>query len=392
MRFFVLLLLFAVSLVGCQTQPALPTQVDLTTATSQATPTRRTLPPTWTPSPPPTVIETATPRQAAATPTAANTAGTLYYIFNGDAIVKLLGDGSFEELIPIPHIGMGVTDLALSPDDTLLAYVASVPDRDSTREIYVTDREGNNTRSMTSLDYARVLEPTWRPDGGALVFLASLTPDSPLEIYIVSADGSGQRPLTQRGSYNLRDLTWSPAGDQLFFSDLSVYALDMATGTVSIPLTTYTGFGPDNSLAHHPTDAILYYIKPFRRFGSDAAEDYIAHISTVSLTEAPQEVRSEHTLIPISLRFSRDGRYLLIASSTAVWVQDQAFGTAVQVHRDGKTLPLPALSPNAERVAFVDLDVNGVPQVFTVARQGGQPTQITHHQEGTISDLVWAQG
>lgn len=398
-RTLAVLILFLLVLVGCQPQEGvLPTLVDLNAFASQTavyvatnmTPTREPLPPTWTPSPEPTIPPSATApiQQAGIIPTPVSL-GRLYYIFNGDSIVKLIADGSFEELLPIPHIGMSISDLVLSPDDTQLAYVA--PGNGSAREIYITDLEGVNARQITNLGFARVIQPIWRPDGGAIAFLASQTSEAPLEIYVVSVDGSGQRPLTQRGSLTLSEIEWSSSGDRLFFSDQSIYALDLASGAVTIPLTAFTGFGSDFSLSHHPSQPKLYYVKPFREFGSDSPSDYISFIDTTSLDAAPTERRSQQPFVAVSLRYSRDGSLLLIASADAVWVQDEVFGTAAQVHQNGQIPPVPTLSPDGQRVAFVDADADGVPQIFTVSRQGEQVAQITRHLEGSIVDLVWAQ-
>lgn len=399
MRVIFVLVLCLLALTACQPEAIEPTPTlfdpntaateSAATAAAVASPTPRALPPTWTPSPQPTITPTDIDQAPTITPAGFSAAGTIYYIFNGDAIVRLVADGSFEELIPIPHIGMGLSDLNMSPDSLSLAYVA--PGSGSAREIYITDRAGNNTRQISRLGFARVESLAWRPDSGSLAFLASQAPDTPLDIYIVSADGTGQRPLTQLTSRNLRDLAWNRTGDRLFFSNDAIYALDLATGAISQPLTSLTGFGADFGLVHSPTADQLYYFKPFRDFNTTETFNILSHISTTSVTEIQREVPGMK--LPANyLSFSPDGKFLLVATSDAIWVQNQDFNTAVQVLSGGSISPVPVFSPTGEQVAYINHDAAGIPQLFIVSRQGGQSRQITFHQEGSISDLVWVEG
>ncbi len=400
MRSILVLVLCLLALTGCQPEAELaptPTLFDLNAAATEsaataaaiASPTPRGLPPTWTPSPAPTITSTDIAEVPTITPTGFSAVGTLYYIFNGDAIVKLVADGSFEELIPIPHIGTDLSDLTLSPDGLSIAYVA--PGSGSAREIYITDREGEVTRQVSKLGFARVEALAWRPDGGSLAFLASQAPDTPLAIYIVSADGTGQRPLTQRASRDLHDLVWNRAGDRMFFSDGPIYALDLATSAVSQPLTSLTGFGSDFGLIYSPIADELYYFKPFRDFDTGETFNILSHIPTASITEIPTEI-SGMKLPSDDLSFSRDGKFLLVSTKDSIWVQNQDFNTAVQILSAGSLPPIPAFSPNGEQVAYINNDAAGIPQIFMVSRQGEGVRQITFHQEGTISDLVWVEG
>jgi Tol biopolymer transport system component len=125
---------------------------------------------------------------------------------------------------------------------------------------------------------------------------------------------------------------------------------------------------------------------------SSTPADYLASINTTSVETAPTEQRGQQAFVPVSVRYSRDGLYLLMTSSDAIWVQDEVLGTAVGVYQNARIVPLAALSPDGEWVAFVDLDAANVEQIFIVSRRGGSVTQITQHSEGTIRDLLWAQG
>ena len=399
MRAIFVLVLCLLALTACQPEAIAPTPTlfdpnaaateSAATEAALASPTPRGLPPTWTPSPQPTSTSTEVAQAPTTTPEGFSAAGTLYYIFDNDAIVRLLGDGSFEELIPIPHIGMNVSHLTLSPDGLSLAYVA--PGRGSAREIYITNREGDDTRQVSKLGFARIMSLAWRPDSTSLAFLASQAPDTPLDIYIVSADGTGQRPLTQLASRDLSGLAWNRAGDKLFFSNGTIYALDLATAAVSESLTSLTGFGPDFGPVHSPTVDELYYFKPFRDFDTSELFNILSHISTASTSETPTEI-SGMKLPADYLSFSPDGKFLLVATKDAIWVQNQDFNTAIQILSGSSIPPIPTFSPDGAQVAYINNDAAGIPQIFTQSRQGGEIKQLTFHQEGTISDLVWVEG
>lgn len=386
------------TLTACQQQQtALPTLVNLdalatdsaaATQTSQP-PTRTSLPPTWTPSPPPSETPADTIDLFTPTPLGFRPFGTLYYIFNDDSIVELAADGSFEDLLPIPHIGQLITDLRLSPNGEWLAYVA--PGSGSARELYVTDRTGTNTVQVSRLGFARVFSPAWKPDSSALVFLASQAPETPLEVYIVGVDGSGQRQLTQGQSANLREPVWNAAGDRVFFSDDAIYAVDLMTGARSPALTIPSGFGADYELTHSPVTNRLYYLK--RRRNMDTGEDgsVLSFIDTTSVEE-----RANENIGPLvfydALRFSPSGDYLLLVQDGDVLAQTQVFNTSVPVVRGAQVDPRPVFSPDSELVAYVNVDDTGIEQIYIVSRQGGTPTQITTHTEGTMTDLHWAEG
>ncbi len=392
------LALAALALIGCQpaaAPSAPPTLADLNalttrdaaTAAALATPTRTPLPPTWTPPPGPTA--TATPTPPIPTPEGFRAQGTLYYIFEGRTVIELTPDGAFTDLLPLPQVWDSVTDLGLSPDSTTLSFVA--PGSGSARELYTLDRHTLAYRQLSALGYASLLRPTWRPGGSEIAFLAAQSPDMAHDIYSAALDTQGQRLIWPAQGAALRDLAWNTDGALLFFSAGEIYALDMAAGTVSPPLTAVTGFGPDYALAHSPVDAALYYLKPFRDVQTGAAGGRPYRISTADVSAAPVEQKVGDGFME-RLVFSADGAFLALAGAADVWVRELAFNTAVQVVSGAAHPPQPALSPDGQQLAYIDLDPAGVPQVFVVDRLGGAPRQITTHTYGTVSDLVWAAG
>ena len=392
-------ILIVVLLAACQPADTLvlPTVADLdaiatddmATASALATPTRRPLPPTFTPLP--TFSPTATdPADVpTATPEGFRADGTIFYIFNDNSLAELAADGSFEDLLPVPHIGQLITGLSASPDGAWLAYVA--PGAGSAREVYVTDRSGTNTRQVSRLGFSEMQRPVWRPDGGALAFVAAQAPGAPMAIYTVAADGSGQRPVIQLPSTGLQDLSWSADGEWLYFSDDAIYAVNATTGEVSQALTQITGYGPDFMPVHSPSQPELYYLKTRQDMNTGIRGGNLSFFDTQHIPEQPVE-RPGAELYVDELEYSRDGEFLLISGERGIWVQRQAVQTASQIVNDLVVDPEPTFSPDASRVAYVNVDSLGIPQIYVVDRREGDMAQITAHQDGTISDLVWLPG
>ncbi len=387
-------------LAGCQPSSdsqVLPTAADMNmlatnesaTAMAIASPTREPLPPTFTPSPAPSATATDPASVPTATPEGFRANGTIYFIFNGNSIVELAADRSFEDLLPIPHIGQEITSLSLSPDNNQLAYIA--PGSGSAREIYMTGRKGENTRQISQLGFGIVQTPVWKPDSSALAFIAAQGPESPRGIYVVNADGSGLRPVLQLPSLEMRDLAWSLDGEWLFYSNQTLFAVNVTSGAPTESLTQFSGYGPDIVPVHSPVRPELYYLKGGYDRNTGQSGGVLSSIDTSTMPTVPFE-RSGAPLYVDLLEYSRDGTYLLISSSEGIWVQDQESLISPKILQGSQIPPRPAFSPDSQQVAYINLDGLGIPQIFLIGRQGGDITQITFHQEGTISDLEWAAG
>ncbi len=384
-------LLILLALAACQPTNSelvvLPTLAELDTAVpvTAVPPTRRPLPPTYTPAPTHTMMPTESALGTPA-PEGIRAEGTIYYIFDGDAIVELVADGSFEDLLPNPHIGQQISDLSLSPDGQWLAYIA--PGAGSAREIYITDRRGTTDRPITSLGFAALGHPVWRPDSQSLAFVAAQAPGAPEGLYHASIDNAGQTVLLQLPSTDLGDLAWNEDGSVLFFSNKTIFGFDMASQQVSNPLTAFGGYGPDFSLIHSPTEPLLNYLKPGVDDRTGQHGGIVYFIDTNDLENVVE--RPGAALYVNYLASSPSGDYLLIAGDEGVWVQAQAMQTATKILQDLPIPPRPVFSPTEEEIAYNSLDAQGIQQIFVIDRLGSEFTQITHHQEGTVSDLVWA--
>lgn len=396
-----LALLLTVWAAACQPQApssnqALPTVMDASAPTASPTllPTDQapTLPATWTPSPEPTLIPSDTPTPTTEAKTQGS--GHIFYVFNGDSVVRLSADGVSEELI---LVGNAPADLSLSPDGTLLAYTAE--GSGSAREVFVSNLDGTYTQQVSCLGFARTVDPTWSPDGKTLIFAASQTPNGTIGIYSATFAGSGGCPtdnhqhlLTQLGQTTAGEFSWSGDGVMVFFSSNALYGINMATEVLFPPLTQPTGYGPDFSPAHSPRSPQLLYLKTKFDDKTGIKSGAIYQINSAQIATPPLKELAGAPFQAQGLRWNADGDFLAVAGARDVWIQDQQSNTSVQIVTDANFYPQPVFSPDAALVAYVDGAAGAltIQQIFIVGRDGENKTQITFHKEGTISDLNWS--
>ena len=155
--------------------------------------------------------------------------------------------------------------------------------------------------------------------------------------------------------------------------------------------TAFTGFGPDFFPIHSPTEPQLYYLKTEQDFNTGERGGVLSFIDTDKLPAVPAEHPGAKLYVD-DLEYSEDGDFLLAAGAPGIWVQANAVQTASKIVDSVAVAPEPTFNSDAERVAYVNLDGLGVPQIFLIDRRGGDSTQISFHQDGTVTDLVWLAG
>lgn len=406
------LIIAAAALASCQPtgQAVIPTAFDLNAIATQdaataaahatanaptATPTRSipTLPPTFTPTIPPT----ATPPEAGAlpspTPPGFSAAGTIYYIFNGDSIAALAGDGSREELIAV---GGPYTDLVASPDGELLLYVAPVG---PAREVFVISRDGTYVQQVSCIGLAHVVHPTWSPDGQFVAFAAAPAPGAALNVYVAGVFGANNCPTGNQQRFvalvsnpNGGYPAWSADGSKLFYSDGPVHGIELATNT-DYALTEPSGFGPDYALTHTPVGSWLAYLRANRDLETGQTGGQLFYFDTRNIRGAVLEQGGANYFAQ-ELRWSADGEYLLVMTGNSILVFSPDSGSSLPLVAGTVFLPEAAFSPDSQQVAYVSAGSGDttVPQVFTIDRTGGTPRQLTTHTEGTINSLNWLEG
>lgn len=376
-----------------QVDPAITEEIsaqsteDITLPTATLTPVRvSTLPPTFTPTASVTPTLTITPTHTLEN---FNPFGTLLYVYNGDSIVRMIGDGSFSELIITFGVGSQITDVILSPDRTLIAFIA--PGNGSAREVFVSNFDGTYLQQVSCLGFSEIYSPTWSPDSASLGFIAAQAPNQPLGIYTADIAGSGNCPTDnnqqqhfQTDSTLLNEIVWHPDGEHIFYSDNGIYALNLITGETSEPYTQTLGFGSDYNLTFNPLDGNeLIYITRART----SANDTLSLINVETPNNTP-------TNLPVleaqSTTWSWDGTILVASASnsfTSITFPDRRSDS---LQRNLNTPPQ-AISTSENSFAFIGLDLTdpNIQQIFAYNRSTREVTQLTTHPEGTVSDLIW---
>jgi dipeptidyl aminopeptidase/acylaminoacyl peptidase len=109
------------------------------------------------------------------------------------------------------------TDLQLSPDGTMIAFVITVMDKAANRgssDIWIVPSRGGEPRRLTSSPAAD-MDPRWSPDGRTIAFISTRS-GSP-QIWTIDPKGGEAVQLT-RLSTGASGVVWSPSGTHLAFA------------------------------------------------------------------------------------------------------------------------------------------------------------------------------
>ncbi len=119
------------------------------------------------------------------------------------------------DILPVP-IPRSVGFPRYSPDGEHLAFVAAADD--GIEDLYISDPDGSNPRTVAASPGEPEGAPAWSPDGSTIVF--SSRRDGNWEIYTVRSDGTELRRLTQNEAFDAAPV-WSPDGSGMiaFASD-----------------------------------------------------------------------------------------------------------------------------------------------------------------------------
>ena len=180
--------------------------------------------------------------------------------------------------------------------------------------------------------------PVWSPDGTKIAFTTNR--DGNPEIYVMNRDGSGVRRITNNPAIDVTP-TWSPSGTQIAFTS-------DRTGTPQIYVVGLDGLN-------------------FRRI-------------TTSESWADRPTWSPAPFNEIAFAGRTGGGF-------DIKVFDLATGQTKQITSGEGSNESPAYSPNGRHIAFASSRA-GRWQIFTIARDGRNPRQIT--REGNNYTPAWS--
>jgi len=112
-----------------------------------------------------------------------------------------------------PSFDMAVYSLNWSPDGTRLAVVASAPDGEAVRNLYILSRDGSELNPLTSMASGNVgcTSPAWSPDSSQLAL--SCRGLNNVDTMIIRADGSDPWSIgLGQGVGQFPRLFWLPSG------------------------------------------------------------------------------------------------------------------------------------------------------------------------------------
>jgi Tol biopolymer transport system component len=196
------------------------------------------------------------------------------------------------------------------------------------------------------------------------------------DIYLMNADGSGKRWIeSQPSSARIMNPSWSPDGTRLVVSveipDVpQLMLMNVATGAMSFIVGAQgavSGFYP----SFDPTGKKIVYLSSNYSSIETVNVDGSGH--TVIMAGAPYEFQTP--------RYSPDGKRLAFARRVSgnqdIYVRTLATGTIKRLTFNTSDDYAPTWSSDGSRIAFNSFRA-GPSQIYTVSSAGGTQTRITH--------------
>jgi hypothetical protein len=369
-----------------------PTALPTTPPTATETPRSLTLPPTFTPTLiPPT--ETPTPTRAPSTPTP-NTfeaSGTLYYVVDGRQFVAHDLATDSIRIVREFESGVSIRDLALAPDQSLIAFAAQINPLLS--EIFVMDLRGNYVQQISCLRFAHAQRPAWLPDSRRLTWFAAPAEGQPGNVYLASVAGSGDCPQGNGQTILVRlelpvfyGMAWD--ADLLYYIRTDALLTFDPVTQLSATVVPHTGYGPNRFPVLSARGDVAFLVDRVQPGGQIAAN---ASVYTAPGPDGRRRLFSA-SFPPFVERiiWSHDGRLLLGIGRDQINSRDTATG-AVELLADGLANPVAAFSPDDRLLAYTAPAVGGTTQWVLLELSSKRRRILLNTPTGLISDPIWLE-
>jgi WD40 repeat protein len=322
--------------------------------------------------------------------------GRLYYIYNDDSIAVVNDDGTNNSIVVTLGVGQSISEYALSPDLTRIAFVA--PGAGSGREVYTSDIYGTDIQKMSCLGYADVRGVTWTPDGTQIVFFAAPTSADAGDIYIMqSTNGQGcpnsnsMRILAPIQARDFRSMTFNRPGSLLYYAGGggSIFIWDMATNARYLA-SAEPAFGPDASPRQNPTSDALVFLRQ-----SLKGTVYVGSLSRIEdstiLPEPPiQRLGEAYDESVLDLRWSEDGTLLLMMTAANIVYLDTTTSRQATLPVSGLRLP-EAAAASRDAIAYTAYDAQNVIQIYIYDLNREETRQVTQNPDGILRSITWVE-
>ncbi len=232
--------------------------------------------------------------------------------------------------------------LRWSPDGRTIAYISN---RDKTQDIYLVPASGGETRKLTEKtnewDEYR-WAPAWSPDGKHIAFVSNRSDYYADDLWMIDTDGTHLRKLTT-GVRVMTDPLWSPDGQYIAFNAVRTWEFwfdDMS----------------DFYLVHMPEGRV-------RKLDTDG---YATDLNGFFHMYWAPDSKS------LFYRYNTRG-------NTNIWTVNVAGNTvATQVTNGDGVIQAMAISPQADRIAYVRATQSGPGDLVVMPYRGGEETRLTH--------------
>ena len=161
-------------------------------------------------------------------------------------------------------------------------------------------------RNLTKTSNAHERDAVWSPDGKWIAYNSDATGEN--ELYVRSQDGKGEpQQITSGADTYYYHATWSPDSKKLLWSDRLQRLRCVDVGTKLVTQVDQDKYGEIESYDWSPDSQWVAYSRP--------EENDLSKVYLYSIANKKSVAVTDDWYTAGNVRFSDDGKYLLLASS-----------------------------------------------------------------------------